>query len=429
MNAADYTPDALADDQRIVLTGVGLAAPNGDNLTEYREALLSGRSGVVPFETRYMPPTLAGVCNFPATKHQKKKEIRRGTRAGSVAVYCANEAVADSGIDWERTDRSRVGVYLGITEHGNVETENEIFEISQFDYDTKMWSHHHNPRTVANNPAGEVTLNMGITGPHLTVGAACAAGNAGFIQGLQMLRLREVDLAIAGGVSESIHTFGIFASFASQGALAHHDDPALACRPFDTQRNGIVVAEGGGICTMERLPDALRRGAKIYGEIVGYGMNSDASDFVLPNGKRQGECIRLALKKANLTPGDIDILSTHATATVQGDIEEAAGLHSVFAEHETLAINNTKSFVGHAMGAAGAIELLGNLPSFGDRVAHPTINLDELDERIPLTQIVANEPRPLDRCEHILNNSFGMLGINSALIVRKFPQEHGGVFA
>ncbi len=185
--------------------------------------------------------------------------------------------------DWETVPRDRVGVYVGITEHGNVETENEIYEISQFDYDTKVWSHHHNPRTVANNPAGEITLSMGITGPHLTIGAACAAGNAGFIQGVQMLRLREVDLAIAGGVSESIHTFGIFASFPSQGALARHEDPAQACRPFDRDRNGIVVSEGGALCTLERLPDALARGATIYGEIVGYAMNSDAPDFVLPH--------------------------------------------------------------------------------------------------------------------------------------------------
>ena len=424
---ADPTQD-LDNPDRIVLTGVGLASPNGDTLDEYRAALLAGRSGVVPFETRYMPPTLAGVCNFPATKWQKKKEIRRGTRAGSVATYCANEAVHDSGLDWDTVDRSRVGVYLGITEHGNVETENEIFEISQFDYDVKTWSHHHNPRTVANNAAGEVTINMGITGPHLTVGAACAAGNAGFIQALQMLRLREVDLAIAGGVSESIHTFGIFASFASQGALAHHDDPTKACRPFDVARNGIVVAEGGGVCTMERLPDAIARGAKIYGEIVGYAMNSDASDFVLPNGNRQSECVKMALQRAGLPATEIDLLSTHATATEMGDIEEANGLHSVFAGYERLAINNTKSFIGHAMGAAGALELLGNLPSFGDRVAHPTINLDSLDERIPLTQIVANQPREMERCEHILNNSFGMLGINSALIVRKFPASHGGVW-
>jgi 3-oxoacyl-[acyl-carrier-protein] synthase II len=221
--------DSLQDENRIVITGVGLTSPNGNNLDEYRAALLAGRSGVVPFETRYIKhPVLAGVCNFDEFKYQKKKERRRGTRAGSVSIYCANEAVIDSGLDWSNVPKDRVGVYLGITEHGNVETECEIYEISKFDYDTKVWSHHHNPRTVANNPAGEVTLNLGITGPHLTVGAACAAGNAGFIHGLQMLRLKEVDIAIAGGISESIHTFGIFASFASQGALAWHEDPTKA---------------------------------------------------------------------------------------------------------------------------------------------------------------------------------------------------------
>ncbi len=408
------------DDQRIVITGVGLTSPIGDNLADLRASLLAGKSGVTQFETRYMPPVLAGVCNFDALKYQKRKEARRGTRAGSVAVYCSNEAVADSGLDWENLDRSRVGVYLGITEHGNVETENEIFEISQFGYDTSVWSHHHNPRTVANSPAGEVTLSLGITGPHLTVGAACAAGNAGFIQGVQMLRLGEVDLAVAGGVSESIHTFGIFASFKSQNALAEHEDPTKACRPFDTDRTGIVVAEGGGICTLERLPDALARGAKIYGEIVGYAMNSDATDFVLPDRNRQAECIRLALKRAGMTPGDIDLVSSHATATEQGDIEESTAIHEVFKDAPNVAVNNTKSFIGHAMGAAGALELLGNLPAFDDGIAHATINLDSPDPRIPLTSIVANQPRHLGSVSCILNNSFGMLGINSTLIVKKY---------
>jgi 3-oxoacyl-[acyl-carrier-protein] synthase II len=405
---------------RIVITGVGLTSPIGDSLTELRTNVLAGTSGVTEFETRYMPPVLAGVCKFEAQKHQKRKEIRRGTRAGSIAVYCANEAVNDAGFDWPDVAKDRVGVYLGITEHGNVETENEIFEIGKFGYDTSVWSHHHNPRTVANNPAGEVTLSLGVTGPHLTVGAACAAGNAGFIQGLQMLRLGEVDMAIAGGVSESIHTFGIFASFRSQNALAHHDDPAKACRPFDKDRTGIVVAEGGAICTLERLPDALARGAKIYGEIVGHAMNSDATDFVLPDRNRQAQCIHLALQRAGLTPQDIDIVSSHATATEQGDIEESMALAKVFQDHPNVAINNTKSFIGHAMGAAGAIELLGNIPAFDDGIAHATINLDHLDPNVPLTQIVANEPRQLDSVDCILNNSFGMLGINSVLIVKKY---------
>jgi 3-oxoacyl-[acyl-carrier-protein] synthase II len=409
----------LALDDRIVITGIGLTSPNGNTLAEFRRNLLEGKSGVVDYETRYMGPVLAGVCNFDELRYQKRKDRRRGTRAGSIAVYCSNEAVADSGLIWEQVPKDRVGVYLGITEHGNVETENEIYEISQFEYDTKVWSHHHNPRTVANNPAGEVTLNMGVTGPHLTIGAACAAGNAGFIQAVQMLRIGDCDLAIAGGVSESIHTFGIFASFQSQGALATHEDPTKACRPFDTKRNGIVVAEGGGICTLERLDDALARGARIYGEIVGYAMNSDASDFVLPNATRQAECIKLALDRAGMTANDVDIVSSHATATEQGDIEEASALRAIFGE-STAVINNTKSFIGHAMGAAGALELLGNIPSFDDGIAHATINLENHDSRCALPNLVANEPRNLGEVNCILNNSFGMLGINSVVIVKKY---------
>ena len=410
----------LSDLDRIVITGVGLTAPNGNNLPEYRQNLLAGKSGVVNYETRYMGPVLAGICNFDELRYQKKKDLRRGTRAGSIAVYCSNEAVKDSGLDWPNVPRDRVGVYIGITEHGNVETENEIYEISKFQYDTKVWSHHHNPRTVANNAAGEVTLNMGITGPHLTLGAACAAGNAGFIQAVQMLRLKEVDLAVAGGVSESIHTFGIFASFAAQGALATHEDPTKACRPFDVKRNGIVVAEGGGICTLERLPDALARGAKIYAEVIGYAMNSDAKDFVLPDSNRQAECIYLAMKRAGINPDDVDIVSSHATATEQGDIEEANALRRVFGNTTKTYINNTKSFIGHAMGAAGALELLGNVPSFDDGIAHATINLDELDPRCTLPNLVINQPREIGPVTCILNNSFGMLGINSVVIIRKF---------
>ncbi|HZZ73267.1 MAG TPA: beta-ketoacyl synthase N-terminal-like domain-containing protein, partial [Pirellulales bacterium] len=197
----------MPDQSRIVLTGIGLAAPNGNNLAEFRASLLSGRSGVQPYEIRYVGSTLAGLCAFDELKYQSKKELRRGTRAGSVGIYAACEAIRDAALDWPQIDKSTVGIYLGITEHGNVETENEIYELKSYDYDIKFWSHHHNPRTVANNPAGEISLNLGITGPHYTIGAACAAGNAGLIQGAQMLRLGEVDLALAGGVSESVRTF------------------------------------------------------------------------------------------------------------------------------------------------------------------------------------------------------------------------------
>lgn len=407
---------------RVVITGVGLTSPNGNTLEEFRHSLLEGKGGISRIDMRYMGQVLAGVCDYNALKYQKRKELRVGTRAGSISIYCAREALADAGIAPEALDSKRTGIYVGTTEHGNVETENEVYNISQFDYDTKFWSHHHNPRTVSNNPAGEVSLNLKVHGPAYTIGAACAAGNLGLIQGMQMLQLGEVDFAIAGGVSESIRTFGIFAGFKSQGALAEHEDPNKASRPFDTQRNGIVVAEGGALYTLERLEDAQKRGAKIYAEIVGYKINSDATDYVLPNPERQAECMRGALEKAGMKPNDISIVSTHATATPMGDIQECEAVREVFGDSSDTYINNTKGYIGHAMGAAGALELAGNLPSFEDGIVHPTINVDDLDPKCDLKGLVINKPVKAKRVDAILNNSFGMLGINSALIVKRFSE-------
>ncbi len=412
------------ESSRIVITGIGLTAPNGNSLAEFRQSLLDGVSKVKNIELRYIGKVHAGMCDYDPKKYQTRRELRTSTRAGSIAIYCSHEAIADAGIDWEAVDTSRVGVYMGTTEHGNVETENEVYNISQYNYDIRFWSHHHNPRTVANNPAGEVTLNLGIHGPHYTIGAACAAGNAGIIQGYYMLKLGEIDMALAGGVSESTQTFGIFASFKSQGALAQHEDPTKASRPFDSSRNGIVVSEGGAVYTLERLEDAKARGAKIHGEVVGYHMNSDATDAVLPNAERQQECMTAALKKAGLKPSDIDIVNTHATSTPQGDIQECLAIRAMFPVESCpeTRINNTKSYIGHAMGAAGALELAGNIPAFEDGIVHPTINVDHLDPECALPQLVINKPEKRPEIRTILNNSFGMLGINSCLIIKKFAE-------
>jgi 3-oxoacyl-[acyl-carrier-protein] synthase II len=409
--------------QRIVITGVGLTSPNGNSLPEFRNNLLNDISGIENIDLRYIGKVHAGVCNFDNLRYQNKRDVRTGTRAGSIAVYCANEALNDAGISIDDSNRNKVGIFIGLTEHGNVETENEIYNISQFDYDVKYWNHYHNPRTVINSPAGEITVNLKITGPHFCVGAACAAGNAGLIQGLQQLRLGEVDVAIAGGVSESIHTFGIFASFKSQGALAVHEHPHQASRPFDTNRNGIVVAEGGCLYTLERLDDAVKRGAKIYGEIIGYAINSDASHFVLPNTERQAECIEAAISKAGITHEDIDILNTHGTGTKMGDIQECMAIKKVFDKASKFPyINNTKGFIGHAMGAAGALELAGNLPAFEDGKVHHCKNLDNIDPECNLDNLVVNAPLDAD-VNIIANNSFGMLGINAVLIVKKYVDE------
>lgn len=409
----------MSDLPRIVITGVGLTSPNGNSLTEFRANLLAGVSGVSPWEIRHFGKTVAGQCNFEATRYQKRKALRRGTRAGSISIYCAHEAVASAQVDLDKIGRDRVGVYVGITEHGNVETEEQIHEVSQYDFDLAYWSHHHNPRTVANNPAGEVTLSLPVMGPHYTVGGACAGGNLGLIQGAQMLQLGEVDLALCGGVSESIHTFGIFASFKSENALGTHADPTQVSRPFDKNRNGIVVSEGGCLYTLERLEDAQRRGAPILAEVLGWHVNSDATDFVLPNPERQNQCMRGALNKAGLDPEAIHIVNTHSTSTPLGDIQECKAVNEVFGDSPSTFINNTKSYIGHTMGAAGALELAGNLPSFTDGFVHPTINVPDLDPECAMRGLVIGEPRKVDSIETILNLSFGMLGINSAVIVSR----------
>ena len=262
-------------------------------------------------------------------------------------------------------------------------------------------------------------MSLGITGPHYSIGAACAAGNASLIQGVQMLRLNEVDMALAGGISESTGSFGIFASFKAQGALGEADDPRQACRPFDLSRNGIVVSEGACVYVLERLETALDRGAKIYGEIVGYAINSDARDFVLPYATRQAQCMQLALDRAGLSPEDVDLINTHATGTRQGDIEECKAIAEVFG-NASPHINNTKSIIGHAMGAAGVLELAGNLPAFDDHLVHPTINVTELDPECALPNLVLNAPAHRERMSVILNNSFGMVGINSVVIVKRY---------
>ncbi|MCA9134592.1 MAG: beta-ketoacyl-[acyl-carrier-protein] synthase family protein, partial [Planctomycetales bacterium] len=212
--------------------------------------------------------------------------------------------------------------------------------------------------------------------------------------------------------------FGIFASFNSQGALATHEDPTKASRPFDRDRNGIVVAEGGCVYVLERLSDAKQRGANIIAELIGYAMNTDATDFVLPNPERQAQCVEIALQRGGLSADAIDLVSTHATGTSSGDAQECQALRQVFSGCANTRFNNTKSFIGHTMGAAGALELAGNLPSLKDNVCHATINLENLSPDCELPGLVCNQPQETNRVRYILNNSFGMLGINSVVIVR-----------
>ncbi len=320
------------------------------------------------------------MCNFDELRYQKRKEVRRGTRAGSIGIFCAHEAIADAGLDWENVDRSTVGIYVGVTEHGNVETENEIYLLKGYDYDTQYLVAPPQPADGGQQPGRRDLAEPGHHRAALHAGRGLRRGQRGHHPGRADAaagRLRPGPGRRRLGEHPHVRHLR---QLPQPRALAKHDDPAKASRPFDVDRNGIVVAEGGCMFVLERLGDARARGAKIYGEIVGYAMNSDATDFVLPDPGRQAECIRLALRRAGLNPEEIDIVSTHATGTTSGDVQECQALRRVWGDNgrHTL-FNNTKSFIGHAMGAAGALELAGNLPAFDDGVCHATINLDRLD--------------------------------------------------
>ena len=272
---------------------------------------------------------------------------------------------------------------------------------------------------MANNPAGEITLNMGITGPHYTIGAACAAGNAGLIQGAQMLRLGECDVALAGGVSESIHTFGIFAGFASQGALAKHDDPTKASRPFDPDRNGIVVAEGGCMYVLERFDDARARGAKIYGELVGYAMNSDASDFVLPNPSSRPAAWKWPragpAAAGGHRPGEHPRHGHHQRRRA-GMRRPAAGVRRTAPSRSS---TTPRASSATRWGRPGR----WNWPATCRRSTTASATRRSTStgsiRNVRCRAWSMNEPRERKNIRYILNNSFGMLGINSVVIIGK----------
>ena len=265
-----------------------------------------------------MGKLLAGVCHYDALKYQTKKEVRVGTFRRGEHQYLVRPR-GDRG-QWPGLQLIPQGpagpTSMAAPSTETWETENEIFAISKFNYDTKYWSHYHNPRTASRTtPPARHRSASASPGRPIRSGRPARPGTWTGSMPRRCFGWGEVDLAVAGGVSESIHTFGIFAGFKSQGALATHEIPARASRPFDMARNGIVVSEGGCLYTLERLEDARARGARIYAEIAGYGVNSDASDYVLPNPVRQAQCVRKSIASAGLDPAGIHIVNTHATAT------------------------------------------------------------------------------------------------------------------
>lgn len=405
--------------ERVAITGIGVVSSIGNDLNQYRSNLLLGKSKMGTNHIDGIGTVPVGLCDFDDCKHSTSKERKRGTRSGAISIYCAGEAIADAKIDIDEF-KNRVGVYIGISEHGSSELEEELKNLHKKKATDNYWSPFHMPRIIANAPAGEVCLAHKIHGPHMTLGGACAAGNLGILQGAQMLQLGEIDFALAGGVSNSTSSTSTFKAFHAINGLASHEDANLASRPLDKNRNGIVISEGGAILVLERLNQALKRNAPIYGEIIGYSIKTDAVSFVEPSCDRQVECMNDAIQMANIKKEDIDLINMHATGTQKGDITESEAIYKVFGENQPY-VNSTKGHLGHAMGAAGTLEVVANILSFRDSKIHHCLNLEHLDEKILCNKIVTGKPILLNKkIDHILFNSFGMLGINSSIIIKRF---------
>jgi 3-oxoacyl-[acyl-carrier-protein] synthase II len=348
---------------------------------------------------RHVGETLAGVCDFDALRAPDEEGGARAARAPARSPSIARTRRSPTRARERSTPGPlRPAADRRVPRHHRARQRrdrDQIHEVAKYAFDLSFWSHHHNPRTVANNPAGEVTLNLGITGPAYCLGGACAAGNLGLIHGCSSCA-RMVDVALGGGVSESIHTFGIFASFARRARSRSTPIPRAPRGPFDRARNGIVVSEGGCLFALERLDGRARarrahprRAARLLRQLRRQPTSCCRA-------RRPDACMRGALAHARLARRRDRPRHTHATSTPQGDESRRASVRGVRRLATTL-VNNTKSFIGHAMGAAGALELAGNLPSFRRPVVHPRINLDDLDPACELEPRRQRRPRAIAR--------------------------------
>ncbi len=411
--------------RRVVITGLGAITPVGHTAPETWAAFVAGRSGVdqvTSFDVSQYPARIAAeVKGFDPTAYIPAKEARRMARCSQLAVVAAREAVADAGIDWAQEDRERAGVVLGTGMGG---TDILIEPLGRYGRDgmvrvTPYVALEH----LANMPAFHVGIEHGCLGTLSTIVTACAAGTQAIGEGLELIRRGKTDIVLAGGTEAQVNML-FFTGFSAMRVLStRNDDPQAASRPFDVQRDGFVIGEGAGVFVLEELEHARRRGARIYAELLGQASAADAYHVAQPEATGVGPArtMRWALEDAGVAPEDVDYINAHGSATVQNDLAETAAIKRVFGEHAyRLAVNSTKSMIGHCFGAAGAIEGLATVMAVHTDTIHPTINLQEPDPGCDL-DYVPNVARQR-RVDVAISNSFGLGGQNACIVLGKYTE-------
>ncbi len=411
--------------KRVVVTGLGALTPIGNDVDEYWESLVNGVSGAADityydtskFKTRFA----CELKNFTVTDYMNRKDARKMDKFTQYAMIASDEAIADSGLDFDKEDRGRIGVIWGAGIGGLETFQNEVLEYAKGD-GTPRFNPFFIPKMIADIAPGHISIKHGLRGPNFTTVSACASSANSMIDALNYIRLDQADVIVTGG-SEACITIAGMGGFNALHALStRNDDPKTASRPFDKDRDGFVMGEGAGSLILEEYEHAKARGAKIYAEVIGGGLSADAYHITAPHPEGLGAIAVMenCLRNAGIKPEEVDAVNMHGTSTPLGDVAELKAIVAVFGEHAyNLNINSTKSMTGHLLGAAGAIESIASILAIKNGIVPPTINHftddDQIDSKLNLT---FNKAQKRD-VKIAMSNTFGFGGHNACVLFKK----------
>ena len=410
--------------RRVVITGMGIVSPVGSTLNQAWHSVVNGISGIGPitrFDVSAFPCQFGGaVKDFVLEQYLPAKEARRMDEFMHYGIAAGVQAMADSGLDLERIDLDRAGVIMGSGIGGlqTIEDQHNDFLAAQ---SPRKISPFFVPSTIINMIAGHLSIRFGLRGPNLGVVTACTTSTHALGLALRTIQYGDADLVLAGGSEMATTRMGLGGFGQAKALSTRNDSPQAASRPWDKDRDGFVLSDGGGAVMLEELEHARARGARIYAELAGFGMSGDAHHITAPPEDGNGACraMQIALRDAGLNPGDVQYINAHATSTPLGDKAETAAMRQAFgAAAAQLAVSSTKSVTGHLLGAAGVVEAIFTALAIRDQVAPPTINLHEPGEGCDL-DFVPLVARQMDIAAAV-SNSFGFGGTNGSLVLRRF---------
>ncbi len=411
--------------KRVVVTGLGALTPIGNNIEEYWTSLVNGVSGAAPIThfdaTKFKTRFACEVKNFTVTDFMNRKDARKMDKFTQYAMVASDEAIADSGLDLETINKLRVGVIWGAGIGGLETFQNEVLNFASGD-GTPKFNPFFIPKMIADIAPGNISIKNGFMGPNYTTVSACASSANAMIDALNYIRLGHCDVIVTGG-SEAAVTIAGMGGFNSMHALSTRNESAeTASRPFDAERDGFVLGEGAGAIVLEEYEYAKARGAKIYAEVIGGGMSSDAHHMTAPHPEGIGviAVMKNCLENSGIQPEDVDHINTHGTSTPLGDVAELKAISEVFGDHaKNININSTKSMTGHLLGAAGAIESIASILAMKHGIVPPTINHSTVDENInPDLNLTLNKPQKR-AIKVAMSNTFGFGGHNACVAFRK----------